>query len=265
MNYGPRSWIKVWVDQWLNGTTRFTLSHKERSIWIDLLALAGKSRVPGVICSGMEGDRIIGMPLLRVAGVVDVPAEELTQVLLLFEAQDRVRVEHENGRLIIRILNWDKYQADYSRQKRYKEKKRKEREQVISGATGSRYTQATRDGYTEATGDGYTEATPPEVEVEAEREREREREGEGEGEALAAAFSSIGFEKPFGQKHFQNVFLKCLSERNPDEWLTMVMEATIQECQLKKIVIPPQFYAAKRNVETRENEEARQKFKRTPL
>jgi hypothetical protein len=83
-------------------------------------------------------------------------------------------------------------------------------------------------------------------------------------EEAAAAFSCIGFDEPFGQPPFQKVFLERMAKRNGD-WLTMTMEATIQECQRKKIGIPPQFYSAKRSVESLENAEAAAKYKRTPL
>jgi uncharacterized protein YdaU (DUF1376 family) len=84
-------------------------------------------------------------------------------------------------------------------------------------------------------------------------------------EELAAAFLSIGFDEPFGQKSFQRVWLRRFSELKADQWLTVVMEATIQECQRKNIGIPPQFYDAKHDVEARENAEAKQRYKRTPL
>jgi hypothetical protein len=242
-NFGRRRWIKLWVDSWLSGTMRFTLNHKQRSVWADLLALGGQSRVSGVICSGEERGQIVGMPLLRIAGSVDVPPDELDEMLKLFEAQERIRIEHENGRLIIHILNWSRYQADYSRQNKYKERKRREKGEAT----------------TKATEHGYAKATSAEVEVEV------EGEGEGEGEVVPAAFSSIGHERPFGQRKFQEIWLKNYSNRESLEWLTMSMEATIQECLKKHIGIPPQFYSAKRDVEARENEVARQKYKRTPL
>jgi hypothetical protein len=69
----------------------------------------------------------------------------------------------------------------------------------------------------------------------------------------AAAFRDIGFEKPFGHKRFQQVFLELYPAKRPTEFLTAVMEATIQECQRRKIGVPPQFYDAKRDVEAREN------------
>jgi len=82
-------------------------------------------------------------------------------------------------------------------------------------------------------------------------------------EDTAAAFSAIGFEKPFGHREFQDVFLSHWAGRIGDEWVTQIMEHTIQDCQTHNIKVPPQFYEAKRDVETREN--AQVNNRRAPL
>lgn len=80
----------------------------------------------------------------------------------------------------------------------------------------------------------------------------------------AAAFRVIGFEKPFGQPAFQEVWLRRFASRN-GEWLTAVMEATIQECNQRQIGVPPQFFDAKRDVEKREQAEFENKHRTAPL
>ncbi len=161
MNSGSRKWIKLWVDPWLSSTMRFTLDHRHRAVWADLLALGGQSRISGVICSGEESGEIVGLPLLRLAGLVDVPTEELSTMLELFEKQDRIKVEHDSGgRIIIRLLNWSKYQAEYSKQARYKAKKKQQKE--------SSYPHGYQKATSEVTGGGYQKATSLEVEVEVE-------------------------------------------------------------------------------------------------
>lgn len=52
--------IKLWVNEWLDGTTRFQMSGAQRAFWIDLLAMAGRSRFPGIICAGMDGELYVG-------------------------------------------------------------------------------------------------------------------------------------------------------------------------------------------------------------
>lgn len=80
----------------------------------------------------------------------------------------------------------------------------------------------------------------------------------------AAAFLAIGFDNPFGQPEFQETWLRKFASRN-GEWLTQVMEATIQECYASKTGIPPQFFDAKHEVEKREAAEFQAKYKKAPL
>jgi len=124
-NGGRRKWIKIWTENWLEGTVRFNCNHKERAVWVDLLVLAGRSRMPGMICAGKDGNATVGLPALRLAGIVDVPEVELLTMLQKFERQGRIELRYdEERRLIIFIKNWAAYQADYSKQARYRAKKR---------------------------------------------------------------------------------------------------------------------------------------------
>lgn len=97
-----------------------------------------------------------------------------------------------------------------------------------------------------------------------------EEEGSLRSPAAAAdrsvAFSQIGFDKPFGHVKFQKIFLAEFSKW-PDqtEWLTAVMESTIQECQCQQTGVPPQFFEAKKDVEKRESIEFNNKRGRPPL
>lgn len=54
-----RKWIKVWVDDWLDGSIRKDLNAAETGVWADLLAMAGHSRNPGIIqfSQGIPYDR----------------------------------------------------------------------------------------------------------------------------------------------------------------------------------------------------------------
>lgn len=106
----------------------------------------------------------------------------------------------------------------------------------------------------------YQDALP-----EAEKSRDRveiEKEAEAEEAAATTAFSVLGFDRPFGHQPFQRIWLRRFCHQKPEEWLTQVMEATIQECDENHIKVPPQFYDAKRDVEHRENAAIKQ---RVPL
>jgi hypothetical protein len=118
-----RSWIKLWVDEWLQGTTRFELSEKQRSIWIDLLAMAGKSRFPGVIASGKYDDGFRGYPLSYLTGSLVYTEEDFVDALKACEIYGKIILDKKihDGIVdyVIHINNWEKYQSEYLRQKKY--------------------------------------------------------------------------------------------------------------------------------------------------
>ena len=124
-DYKPskRNWVKLWVDEWLSGTTRFELSEKQRSIWIDLIALAGKSRFPGIIASGQYEDSYRGYPLSYLAGSLVYSEVDFIDALNNCEKYGKIRIErhvHDDiENLVIHINNWDKYQSEYLRQRKY--------------------------------------------------------------------------------------------------------------------------------------------------
>lgn len=126
--FGRRTWVKLWTKEWLEGTTRYQMSGAQRAFWIDLLALAGRSRYPGIICAGRDGERFIGYPL-KVFGALDAGGEiDIQKTLELFEQTEKIRIEvtAENPVRLYKltILNWDHYQSEAHRQAAWREKKR---------------------------------------------------------------------------------------------------------------------------------------------
>lgn len=109
-----RRWVKIWVNECLTGTVRFDFTPAERSVWYDLLILAGNCRADGVIAAGP------GRPYPHnwIAGTLNIPQDLLETTLKKCEEFGRVK-EDENG---IRIINWSKYQSEYDRQKPYRQK-----------------------------------------------------------------------------------------------------------------------------------------------
>ena len=127
-----RKWIKLWVDPWLNGTTRFEMTDVQRAFWIDLLAMAGVSRSPGVVFAGMSADRPVGYPASKFAGLVSSPMN-VEETFDLFERAGKIKIQvtSESPRLyMVTILNWNKYQSEYSRQKQYRQKSHKPQEET---------------------------------------------------------------------------------------------------------------------------------------
>jgi len=120
-----RSWVKLWVNEWLDGTTRYEMSGAQRAFWVDLLALAGRSRCDGVICAGKTLDRFIGYPISRFE-VLDAGREiSVLGTLELFEQSGKIKIEltadAPTKLYKITILNWSRYQSEYDRQKRYRQ------------------------------------------------------------------------------------------------------------------------------------------------
>lgn len=229
--FGRRSWVKLWVNEWLDGTTRFEMSDAQRAFWTDLLALAGRSRFPGIICAGAVGNRLVGYPLNRFQSLMSEPID-IEATFALFERSGKIKVETtQEGTLTlykVELLNWNKYQSEYQRQKKYR-------------GTGD----VPSDSHS------YTRGTKK---VTRQKENQTEKETERRKQDTAAAFLAIGFKEAFGHCAFQDIWVaNYLAATENGSWLTGAMERTIQACQDSKVGVPPQFFSAKHEVEAAEN------------
>lgn len=122
--FGRRPWIKLWVHEWLNGTTRLEMSDGQRAFWVDLLAMAGQSRYPGTVCAGLSGEKMVGYPIKKFEGMLSGPMD-VEATLALFVLNDKIRVtvtQQEPIKLVlIEVINWNLYQSEYQRQKPYRD------------------------------------------------------------------------------------------------------------------------------------------------
>jgi hypothetical protein len=115
---GNRTWVKLYCDSWITGTLRQE-TPVFRGLWADLLALVG---------SGQHGDKGI-LELQNGVGYLDEQIATILQIPLTLWHQnkqrmietERIRVTPQNS---ITILNWSKYQSEYTRTKQYKNKER---------------------------------------------------------------------------------------------------------------------------------------------
>jgi hypothetical protein len=122
---GRRPWIKLWVGDWLDGTTRYQMSDTQRALWIDLLAMAGRGRIGGIVCSGKDGDTLVGYPIKVFEALLSEPLD-IIETLKMFERTGKVKLEISEDPLplyVIHILNWARYQSEYERQKKSRAKK----------------------------------------------------------------------------------------------------------------------------------------------
>src|SRR5271157_5568929 len=88
--FSSRKWIKVWINEWRDGTLRWQASDFQRAFWIDLLALAGRSRYPGIVCAGMDNDTIVGYPAAFLAPNSGITSENIGPTLEMFKAKNMV-------------------------------------------------------------------------------------------------------------------------------------------------------------------------------
>ncbi len=152
-----RPWFKVWTNEWLDGTTRFQMTGAQRAFWMDLIAQAARSRYPGVICSGKDGDSFVGYPLTTF-GALDPGAElDILATFELFVSTGKIVLEVTAEKPVklykVTIINWGKYQSEYLRQKSYRQKNKKVTPEVTAKVTS-----------------GHTKRLPVEGEVEGEGE-----------------------------------------------------------------------------------------------
>lgn len=107
-----RRWIKLWTQETFYGTTTRELEPAERWVWLGFLALAGDSVEPGTICAAP------GVPWTD---------KQLSDVLkagpTILESAKTKMLNHGKITInegIIHISNWEKYQSEYDRTKKYR-------------------------------------------------------------------------------------------------------------------------------------------------
>jgi hypothetical protein len=254
--FGKRKWIKLWTTEWLDGTTRYQMSGAQRAFWVDLLAMAGASRFPGIICAGKDGDAFVGYPISRFQALMSEPID-VVATLELFERTGKIRIETTSDgppkSVKIKIVNWDKYQShlltDAERAKRYRDRK-KVRHADSHGPSRANVTRVTRvevEGEVDGEVDGDTEEAADRASI---VENAKRPDTASENLTAAAAFSAIGFNKRIGDHKFQTLLVRKYEERTGiQETQTDFLEALLQECQARGIGVPPQVYAMKRRFE----------------
>ena len=103
---GPsRTWIKLYTTECLRGSIRDTLTVEQRSVWYDLLLMAGDSREDGIICA----TKGVPYPHRRIAQMLGIPSSLLGTSLKKFTEQGRISEDGDG----IHITKWQVYQATY--------------------------------------------------------------------------------------------------------------------------------------------------------
>ncbi len=108
-----RSWVKLFVTGWLHGSIRWQLTPEQRSVFADLICLAGECNQDGKICDN-DGRPF---PLEYIAHQLNISEDLLVATLAVNE--DEGRISQDEG--VITIANWKVYQSEYARQKPYRQ------------------------------------------------------------------------------------------------------------------------------------------------
>jgi hypothetical protein len=108
-----RSWIKLYINNYIMGSVRYQLTPAERSVWVDLLCLAGLSPTAGSICDSDNR----AYPHSFIANRFNIRTTLLEDTLNKCKEEGRIK-EDSGG---IHIINWGSYQSEYQRQKPYRD------------------------------------------------------------------------------------------------------------------------------------------------
>lgn len=111
---GIRRWVKLWVTECLEGSIRYQLDAAERGVWYDLILVSSLGGIPGSIC-----DRDLRpFPHSFIAARLNIPLTLLEITLDKCIKEGRI-TEDGSG---IHIANWERYQSEYQRQAKYRNK-----------------------------------------------------------------------------------------------------------------------------------------------
>ena len=109
----PQSWLRLWTRGWLYGSIRFDLTPEQRSVFVDLCALARQSRNPPWIQANPD----VAYPHEWLANTLNIPLELLKTTLEKLEQQKRIE-QNGNG---IKVLKFEYYQDPMASRRESKE------------------------------------------------------------------------------------------------------------------------------------------------
>ena len=109
-----RNWIKVYCEKWISGTIREE-QPDVRSVWIDLLTLAGSGQFGDI--GEIKLSNGIGLTDTQIAEILHITRSLWRKSKQRFLDSERIKIAQRGA---ISIVNWSKYQSDYQRQKPYR-------------------------------------------------------------------------------------------------------------------------------------------------
>ncbi|MBA7645898.1 hypothetical protein ES703_53658 [subsurface metagenome] len=121
-------WLKLWTRGWLEGSIRFDLTPAQRSVFIDLCALARESRNPPMV----QANETTAYPHPWLASKLNIPMDLLEETLEICKKQKRIS-ENDTG---IKVLKFEFYQEKKSQ--RGKKEKGDDPDKFIKGPYGDK-------------------------------------------------------------------------------------------------------------------------------
>lgn len=106
----PLQWVKIYCLESLDGSIRRDLEPSERSVWYDLLLLAGLSRRPGYI----ERSKGIPYTIEEISSRLSTGVDIVTKSIEKSIKEGRI-TKLDDGTLV--ITNWGRYQVDSRKEK----------------------------------------------------------------------------------------------------------------------------------------------------
>lgn len=154
---GRFTWIKIYCENWLRGSIRQE-PPEIRGIWVDLLTLAGDSAY-GDVGEIKLADKL-GLTDKQLCQLLNITDDLLQKAKKRLIETERIKIDNDN---VIIIINWQKYQSEYQRIRKYTKKN-----------TTKNTTKHTEKHTTKNTGKN-TEKGNKEIEIEIEKKKKIER------------------------------------------------------------------------------------------
>ena len=140
-------WIRIWTEETLEGSTfeemgGCTKSLAFRGIWFSLITLAGNSSIPGKICFTEK----TGYSINQLSDKLKINEKLLEEALNFLSGKEinKIEIIKNKNELIIKIINWIRYQTEYERQKKYRDKgfgdKKRLQKKLQQSVTATSYT-----------------------------------------------------------------------------------------------------------------------------
>lgn len=103
----------MYSEEWLYGSIR-KYAPEIRAVWTDLQAMASKPPFCGKICISEN----IGYSFEQLAGLFNTPVDVFINAIDIFVFEKYISISDNK---IITLLDWEKYQSEYDRLRKYKE------------------------------------------------------------------------------------------------------------------------------------------------